>query len=174
MKKIAALAVLSLAALVLWKTTHNQDKNKENSELLNRSPDQAITDCEVWSSKGGQWEFKVKEFGISKNQKIDSAQIPVEIRTINPLPKDDPSYRPDGDELSLRVPILKAGEMSKANKNKENAMFSSYKWIKYNRRFCIKDIENKRIIGNQYKVKLNERFSKHYMPSIERVKSYNY
>ncbi len=176
-KTLGALIALMAIGYVINQVIKldRESTNDWKGEKTYESERQAQSACLNWKNKAGQWKLKVTEFGISSTLEEEEDKLgPIILEKINPIPKEDPSYKKSSDEFAVKIPILSYGEANSSRKQSTSIGRRGTKWISYDTRVCRKHLIEKRlIVGEEYQVN-EETLEAIIMPEIVIRKRYKY
>ncbi len=147
---------------------------KEAQKITYDSQEEAAEACKLWKHKGGVWEIKVKETGFSIGEKPSTkTALPIKIKRTNPIPKIDPSYRPEEDKLTLNLPLLTTGKKPFDDSNHNLIKSTADQWTRYDRRNCRPGLLSDQVVlGEEYAVKESERVEGYKMPVLNIRKAF--
>ncbi len=130
------------------------------------SQEEAHSACKLWQRKGGSWELKVTQLGLSRvdPQNSSSLPLPIKVSGTNNIPKYDPSYRKEDDELAVTLPLLSSGKYSSKTTQEETVQSIGDQWLVYERRIC--STEDNMIVGKEYSVRQSARVNSSEMPLL--------
>ncbi len=168
---IAVLIFPSVLGLVAGCATSDtvsiRSKTKKIKGEYYSSKGEAYSACSSWRSKGGTWELKVDQFGLSNRDQKAAPSVPIELTGTSNIPKDDPSYRKGDDEMAFKLPLLSSGgSESKISPNQEVSSIG-FKWLVYERRLCKNDASDINVVlGKEYLIDEAARVVTSKMPEL--------
>ena len=168
------LTIFGLGFIAIYILRKESPEQEEIVEFFHDSFREAMSECEDWKRKGGKWQLKVLEYGISVEVKKESELGPISIEKINPIPEDDPAYKKSNDEFAVKIPLLRYGEAKAGKEGLLRIKERGYTYIDYNLRLCRRHlVQRGLIVGEEYIVDKNSKYTE-MMPSLILRKRYQF
>ncbi len=165
------LALLPLCAILAWAITSSTFVKKG----FYSSKEEATKACKAWQEKGGQWKFKVKEFGISKQLDKKPSLGPIKVEKVSRSSDIDKKHLDDNQKKEMQVSVLLIGSESRGKYNNREIEQKGYEWVEYDLRYCsLGNLNSKVIYGREYDLNRKYKISDNKMPKISTRKSFYY